>query len=228
MTDTLGGRSVSVIVDFSIPAADFTLGKALQRTTGLSVELEKMIPTSDAAIPYFWVVGEGTEQFDAVLEQDPGLSTFEVVDELDGRRLYRAEWDHAMDTFVQQIADSEAILQEGGGDAELWQFQLRFPDSHQLSSFHGDCREQGIDLTIRSLYNPIEPTAVETQDLTEAQRSLIEQAYDAGYFEVPRQTTLAEIADELGLSDQAVNERLRRGLSTLIGATIKSETDRKT
>lgn len=213
---------MSVIVDFSIPADDFVLGKALQRTAGLSVELEKMIPTGDAAIPYFWVVGEGTEQFDEVLRNEPELSTFDVVDELDGQRLYRTEWNRSTDTFVQQIVDSDAILQEAGGDAESWQFQLRFPDSRQLSSFHAACQEQGIDLTIRSLYNPVEPATLETHALTEPQRSLIERAYDAGYFDVPRETTLAEIADDLGISDQAVNERLRRGLSTLIGVTIKS------
>lgn len=219
---------MSVIVDFSIPAEDFILGKALQQTSGLSVELEKMIPTGDAAIPYFWVVGEGTERFDEVLEHEPELSSFDVVDELDQRRLYRAEWDHSADTFIQAVFNSDAILQEAGGDADSWHFQLRFPDSEHLSSFHTDCRAQGIDLSIRSLYNPVEPTTVKSQDLTEAQRSLIERAYDEGYFDVPRRTTLAEMADELGISDQAVNERLRRGLSTLIGATIKSGSDRRT
>lgn len=218
---------MSVIVEFSIPAEDFVLGRALQRTSGLSVELEKMIPTGDAAIPYFWVLGEGRAEFDAVLEEEAELSEFEIVDELDDRWLYRAEWDHSIDTFVQTMVAHDAVLQEAGGDAESWRFQLRFPDSHQLSEFHTDCREQDIRLTVESLYNPIEPATVEMRDLTEGQRSLIERVYDEGYFEVPRKVTLVEIADELGISDQAVNERLRRGLSTLIEATLKSESSRE-
>lgn len=219
---------MSVIVEFSIPGEEFILGRALQEAPGLSVELEKMIPTGNTAIPYFWVVGENRELFDAVLEHDPELSEFEVIDELDGRRLYRAEWDPSADTFIQTIVDHDAILQEAGGDAESWGFQLRFADSHDLSEFHTYCREQDIDLTVESLYNPIEPETVEMGELTEAQHSLIERVHDAGYFEVPRKVTLVEIAEELGISDQAVNERLRRGLNTLIEATLKSDTDRKT
>jgi predicted DNA binding protein len=40
--------------------------------------------------------------------------------------------------------------------------------------------------------------------------------------------TPVEVADELGISDQAVNERLRRGVNTLIEPTLISKTDRET
>lgn len=219
---------MSVIVGVSIPAEDFILGKALQKTAGITVEVEKMIPTGGSAIPYFWVIGDNKEEFDAVLESEPELSTFEVIDTLDDRQLYRAEWDSSADTFVQTMIESDVVLQEAGGNADSWEFQLRFPDAHQLSEFHTACRQQGIDLAIESLYNPIEPTTIETRDLTEAQLALLERAFDEGYFDVPRRITLVELADELGISDQAVNERLRRGLTTLIGATIKSGSNPET
>lgn len=215
---------MSVIAELSIRAEDFVLGRALQQTTGLSVELEKMVPMGETAIPYFWVIGEGTEQFEAVLSEEPELSRYEAVDELDGRTLYRAEWNTDADTFVQLVDRHEAVLQEATGDAERWTFQLRFEDSHQLSGFHTACRENGVDLTVKRLYNPIEPTGIGGIDeLTEAQRSLIETLYTEGYFDIPRKVTLVEVADELGISDQAVNERLRRGLRVLIGATLDPE-----
>ena len=214
---------MSVIVEFSIPAEEFILGKALQQTSGLSVELEKMIPTSGASIPYFWVIGEERDEFDAILEQEPELKNFETIDEIDGRRLYRTEWDSAVDTFVQAIVEYDIVLLEAGGDVDVWEFQLRFPDSQELSAFHTHCDEHGIALTINSVYNPVEPAAVNTRGLTESQLELVERLYDAGYFDVPRKVTLAEVADELDISDQAVNERLRRGLQNLIEATVKSE-----
>jgi hypothetical protein len=216
---------MSVIAEFSIPAEDFILGKALQQTAGLAVELEKMIPTGNTEIPYFWVLGERTEAFDTVLDREPEISSFDVVDEIDSRRLYRAEWNSTADTFVQAIGKHDAVLQEASGDATSWTFQIRFPDSHVLSEFHTYCRERDIRLSVDSLYNPIEPAAVDLREMTEAQRSLVERAYDEGFFDVPRKITLAEIADDLGLSDQAVNERLRRGLKALVGATLKSESE---
>ncbi|WP_249361517.1 helix-turn-helix domain-containing protein [Haloterrigena sp. H1] len=33
-----------------------------------------------------------------------------------------------------------------------------------------------------------------------------------GYYDIPRGCTTAELADELGISDQAVTERLRRAI----------------
>lgn len=214
---------MSVIAEFSVPASQFVLGKALLEAPDLEVEIERMIPTGDAVIPYFWVVGEGREQFEAVLAREPELSGFEAVDEIDDRTLYRIEWDPTVDTFVQTIVIHDGVLQRATGDEESWEFQLRFPDSHALSEFHTACREAEIDVSVESLYNPIEPTTMEKPTMTEAQLALIERAYDEGYFDVPRGITLVELAGELGISDQSVNERLRRGLSTLIATTLKSD-----
>lgn len=214
---------MSVTVKLSIYGEDFILGKALQQTSGLSVELEKMIPAGDGSIPYFWVIGEDRDKFDAVLRQEPELKNFETIDEVDGHRLYRAEWDSSVDTFVNAIAEHDVVLLEGGGDANTWEFQLRFSDSRQLSKFHDYCDERGIQLRVNSVYNPVEPSADTSRALTERQREIIERLYDAGYFEVPRKVTLTDIAEELDVSDQAVNECLRRGLQTLIATTVKSE-----
>lgn len=218
---------MSVIVEFSIPAEEFALGRALAEAPMLSVEIDKMVPTGDETFPYFWVIGDERDRFDAVLEGEPEIREFEAVDELDTRTLYRAEWNLDADTFLRAMVEHDAVLQEAGGDADTWEFQLRFPDSHVLSEFHSACREAGVDLTVERLYNPIEPSIVDTRQMTEPQRDLIERAYDAGYFEVPRRTTLAELAEELGISDQSVNERLRRGLSALIEATLKSGASRQ-
>lgn len=213
---------MTVIVDFAIDAESFVLGRAVRKVGGISVELVKMIPAGDSEIPYFWVRGEDQADFDDVLEAEPELQSFEVVDEFDSRSLYRAEWDPTVDTFVQAMADHDAILQEAHGDAEAWDFQILFPDSHELSEFHTHCREAGVDVSVERLYNPVEATVMDASDVTQEQRALIGRLYEEGYFEVPRQTTLAEVAEEMGISDQAVNERLRRGLQSLIGTSLRS------
>lgn len=216
---------MTVIVTFSLPASQFVLGKALQEAPTLEVELEQMIPTGVATIPYFWVSGDDREPFDAVLAREPELASFEVIDELDGRWLYRAEWEPSIDTFVQAIVTHEAVLQKAGGDDDSWEFQLRFTDSHQLSEFHTACKDAGIDVDIEALYNPVQPTHRVDRSMTDSQRRLVEHAYDEGYFKVPRRITLVELGEQLGISDQAVNERLRRGLQALIASTLKSDAD---
>lgn len=183
------------------------------------------MPAGKATIPYVWVTGEDREQFDSVLEREQELTEFEAIDEIDSQTLYRVEWDPSVDTFVQMIARHDGVLMQASGDDEVWEFQLRFPDSHSLSEFHTACRKADIDVTVERLYNPIEPRGGKIYGLTEAQRMLVEYAYDEGYFSVPRKVTLAEPANQLEISDQAVNERLRRGLEALIASTLKAETD---
>lgn len=47
--------------------------------------------------------------------------------------------------------------------------------------------------------------------LTTGQRDLVVAAYEAGYFDVPRETTLVELGEELEISDSAVSQRLAVG-----------------
>lgn len=45
---------------------------------------------------------------------------------------------------------------------------------------------------------------------------LVLTAAEAGYFEVPREVSLAELADREGISDVTASERLRRGIGRLV------------
>lgn len=214
---------MSVIATFSVPASDFVLGRALQDAPAdLAVELDEVVPTGTATVPYVWVVGEPREAFDDVLADAPELHGYTTVDELDDRALYRVDWNPDADSVVRALVDHDAVLLEAGGNAESWEFQVRFPDSGVLSDFHDACREMGFDSTVERLYNPIAGPDGTEADLTEAQHALLERAFDEGYFDVPRKTTLKELSDRVGISDQAANERMRRGLQAVLAATVKS------
>lgn len=52
--------------------------------------------------------------------------------------------------------------------------------------------------------------------LTVDERETLSVALASGYFAVPRETTLVEIADELGEPDVTVSQQLRRGLGTIL------------
>jgi predicted DNA binding protein len=60
-----------------------------------------------------------------------------------------------------------------------------------------------------------DPTVV----LTEAERETLRTALEMGYFEVPRATTIIEIADELDRSDVDVSQRLRSGMGAVLRET---------
>ena len=60
-------------------------------------------------------------------------------------------------------------------------------------------------------------------DLSDKQRELLESATNEGYFKVPRETSLAELARAYGMSDQEASEQLRHGLDVLIRETLLDE-----
>jgi predicted DNA binding protein len=56
--------------------------------------------------------------------------------------------------------------------------------------------------------------------MTADQQEAILKAYERGYFEVPRNTTISELSEVFEISDNAYSQRLRRGLSSLIFETM--------
>ena len=69
---------------------------------------------------------------------------------------------------------------------------------------------------------PVE-TATEAA-LTDKQQATLIIAYNRGYFNSPRDITLEELGEELGITPQAVSSRLRRGMSQILGNTLPALT----
>ena len=65
--------------------------------------------------------------------------------------------------------------------------------------------------------------------LTDSQYRALVLAASRGYYEVPKAVTLAELAEEIGVSHQALSEQLRRGTGALVedvlsvGASLEAE-----
>ncbi|MFC4988113.1 helix-turn-helix domain-containing protein [Saliphagus infecundisoli] len=58
-------------------------------------------------------------------------------------------------------------------------------------------------------------------DLTTGQEEALTMALARGYCDIPRTVDMEELADELGVSHQALSERLRRAHGTLVGNALE-------
>lgn len=56
--------------------------------------------------------------------------------------------------------------------------------------------------------------------VTDPQREVLLLALERGYYTVPRNASLSDLAGDLGISSQAASERLRRGTQTLVANTL--------
>ncbi|MEM4782170.1 MAG: helix-turn-helix domain-containing protein [Halalkalicoccus sp.] len=52
--------------------------------------------------------------------------------------------------------------------------------------------------------------------MTDAQYDTLLTALETGYFDIPRGIMTEELGERLGISDQAVVERIRRGLTNVL------------
>lgn len=149
------------------------------------------------------------EDASALVTSDHGTLYYAVFDpEFSASRLYR-----------------NAVTRGGlflGGRAVDTQFELRmrFPDRDAVARFRDDCASLDIDLSVEAIYESDSGQLAGQFGLSQPQREALLLAVERGYFKVPRQASLADLADVLGVSSQAASERLRRGLDSLVEQTL--------
>lgn len=209
---------MSVIATVRVPAAEFALGSLLDTDDAVSVEAT--VSASRDVFPYIWVPEGNTETVLERLERTPSVESVAVIDDVDGYRLLRLEWGADVNGLLAVIRESAAIVIGAVGTADRWTFRLRFPSYEDLSSFYSRCVDEGVAVDLAELQEAVHPASTRQFGLTDAQRELVLTAYEDGYFDIPRRTTLVELGEKLEVSDSAVSQRLRRGLASLIGSTI--------
>lgn len=214
---------MSVIATVAVPAASFPLGAVVDPEADAAVTVETTVPTNEGIIPYLWVPVSVFESVVDALENTSDVASVAVVDEIDDSVLLKLEWADRVNGLLGAIRRRDAIVTSAVGTADRWTFRIRFPTYEDLSAFYSDCLDRGVSIELVQLHEAVSPGLERRFGLTRAQRDLVVEAYEAGYFDVPRTTTLVELGDRLGVSDSAVSQRLRRGLATLIGSTLALE-----
>lgn len=215
---------MSVIVELSVPGEDFGLGQVLEVVTGITIELENMVPMGETAVPFFWVHNSHRETFVANLADQELINEVSEIDALNGKTLYALKWNGETDKLFQGIQQRGAQVLSATGTPREWEFELRFPDHESLSKFQRYCNREKISLDIARIYNPTRPDSGPWFGLTPVQRETLLLAIERGYYAIPRQCTTLDLAEELGVSDQAITERLRRAIVTLVSNTVKFST----
>jgi predicted DNA binding protein len=212
---------MSVILEVSIPAEDFVLGEALKADADITVRLERVVPLEEGNVPYFRVQNHDLDSIEAALRESTDLNAFEVIDNVGDEALIRVEWTHDTDGFIEALTLANGSLLEAIGSGDSWEIQIRFDDHDNLTRFYRHCVDCDISMTLRRMHNPGIPDHRGLDfSLTETQRETLLRAFEAGYFDIPRRTTLVELAEELGVSDTATSQRLRRGITTLLLSTL--------
>lgn len=206
---------MSVVVEFMIPADAFAFGAALSTDPPLKVELERIVRDGAIAIPYVWVSQGDFDSFERTVAENDSVRELALLDEVASRRLYRVDWAGPEGDLIQGMDETEGVILQASG-ASTWTFQLRFPNEQRLSEFYAFVSGGDIALDVGDVFVLAENREESAIDLTMEQREALTMAVRRGFYKVPRTTTLADLAADLGVSNQAASERIRRGTDSVL------------
>lgn len=212
---------MSVQAAISVPARDFLLGETLNDGADVQLRVNVVIPTGEAAIPYLWVSNIPADEVERTLGADPDVRVVDVVDRNGDKALAKVRWRSVSAQLLELLVESNAILAQALGNRGSWSLSLRFPNQEELAEFYQRCTDRGITMTIESVDTTSWDGGGSGLPLTDLQKEALQTAFEAGYFEVPRHGTLVDLAEELGVSDSAVSQRLRRGIAGLVESTVE-------
>ncbi|WP_126662549.1 helix-turn-helix domain-containing protein [Haloterrigena salifodinae] len=205
---------------FTVPSNQFPLGTVFAQLPDVTVELERLIPSRDVVIPYFWVRGTEVEDIEGAFSDHPGIKQIQLVDFVEDEYLLRVEWSLEYNDVLSVLTETDIPLIKATGTNQQWTFDIRGDTRSDIATFHSRCREVEIPVTLTELH-AMTPVETETEAaLTETQQDALALAYERGYFESPRKITMKELGDKLGISQQAVGSRLRRGMKNILGSTL--------
>jgi predicted DNA binding protein len=175
---------------FTVPPDQFPLGTVFDELPEVTVELERIIPARDVVIPYFWVRGTDVEDIEKAFPDHPGVREIRLVDPVEDEYLLRVEWALDYDDVLTILTETEVPLIEATGTNRQWTFEIRGDDRSDIAAFQRRCRELDIPIRLTELH-ALTPVETESEAALTPQQEALVLAYERGYFESPREVTMA-------------------------------------
>ncbi len=211
---------MATIAEFTIPVEGFALGGSIQDAPIAEIEIERLAAHGpDRVMPYAWITAEDFDRVERLLEEDSTVDTFRLISETDDARLYQMDWIERAEVLVNILTEQEGVVLSAVASGGIWNFRALFPERAALSRAYDYAEEIGIRLQITAIYR-MEDEREGRFGLSDGQHEAIRVATERGYYDVPRKTSLEELADELEVSHQSLSERLRRAQKALNVNTV--------
>ncbi len=207
---------MSTIAEIRFPATEFALAETLSAVPHLEFETVRVVAhETDRVLPLVWAQTDDGDALDDALADDSTVENVRLLADLAAERLYRMDWVANVETVVHALLEHDGTVLNASGRADGWHLRILFPDRESLSATHEFATNNDISFSLQSVSNLSEGRGSQFA-LTEHQHQALLAAYENGYYEVPQETTMEDLADDLGVSAQAVSQRLHRAYSNLI------------
>jgi predicted DNA binding protein len=213
-----GGR---VIAEITLVHPGLALTPTIRAVPETHVDLEyQTIAGPGAYFLFFKVEGGDFDSFDRSLADDPTISDPVVVIDGDEFRIYRMRLTSAERLVLPEAAELGLHVLRAESGRRGWIATLEVPELELLQRFRSHCLERDVEFTVDRLYHTDDRDRGPAYGLTSVQEETLLAAYEHGYFNDPRDASVEDLADLLGVSSSAVSGRLRRAVAALVGNTL--------
>ena len=207
---------MATVTRAAIPADEFALRQTLANLPEANFECERIVESgNEAVMPLIWARDVDQEALESQLDDDPDVDEYSLLADFGTEMLYRMVWVDHVRLVMEMVTTLEATVMNAYSDGTRWELRILYPDREALSRTNEFCESHGLTfdvLHVREMDG--EPSG--RFGLTQEQYVALTNACEQGYYSVPRETDLDELAKELNISHQALSERLRRGTEVLI------------
>jgi len=214
----------TIIAELDVTSPRVVLGPTLAGDLDVTVYAERL-PVSHEGSTWFHVtvLTADFESFEDALGTDPTVADSEVFAAYGDRRTYRLTIAPDVPVMTEHVASfGDELLDLRSTDAG-WRVRIRTTDRESIRSFWTFCEEQEIECRIERVFEARQPVGEMAVPVERDAFELLEAAYDAGYFEVPRETSLADLAERFGVSESTMSVRLRRALGHVVGSLVTDD-----
>ena len=207
---------------FTLPAEGFALAEFFERVPNARVECESAVanPTDHALL----VIQANSREnpVDTALREDASIGTVERFGERSEGWVYRVTWEGRPHRLIQRLVVADVTLVSARGRGGEWQLRLLTPNREGIGRAHEIMDDLDCEEKCRSVCN-LDGGGSNRSGLTDDQYEALIEGYEAGYYDIPRNVTLEEVATGLGISHQALSERFRRAYRSIVATELVTE-----
>ncbi len=203
---------------------DIVLTETVTHDRSASVKSVSEAGTDPTSGKFFYhVESSDFRQFEDGLRNDHTVGEFErVIETRDGKAIYSFEYTDEAKVFSPVISTANGVVLDMENDENAWIFTVWMPERTNLADLWDNARRHDIDIELLRV-NEYASLGTTDAGLTDSQREALLVAFEAGYFEEPRDATLGEVAAELDISQPAAGGLLRRGIERLIVSSLMDD-----
>lgn len=183
-------------------------------------ELLMWSPTADATT-LFWCDGD-REPAETIIESIDSLLVRNFVEAASGTYVFLRQQSYEFDpALLELITDARVVFLPPVVflDTGAVQFEA-IGEATALSAFH-EALTALIDVTIESVHEFERMRS--PWGLTDRQQAAIEAAVTVGYYEIPREGTIADVATRLGCSTSTAGELVRKAEAAVVQKYTRTE-----